>query len=74
MLEDESIKLYYDNIGKQRLWQENAPKIKGSGRSYPYLHPIRDLAQGSFHRCFHVCIDQISLLRSFLINNELRVN
>jgi hypothetical protein len=32
------------------------------------------LIQGSFHRCFHVCIDQVSFLRSFLINSELKVN
>jgi len=43
---------YSDNIWKQRLWQENVPKIsvqhtKGNGRSYPYLYPIGDLTQGS---------------------------
>jgi hypothetical protein len=40
-------KNYFDYIWKQKLWQENIPKIdveqtKGDGRSYPYF-PIRDL-------------------------------
>jgi hypothetical protein len=49
-------------------------QIEGNGRSYPYLYPIDDLVQGNFHRGFHVCIDQISFLRTFLTSNELRIN
>jgi hypothetical protein len=32
------------------------------------------IVQGSFHRGFHVCTNQISFLRSFLTNSELKVN
>jgi hypothetical protein len=64
---------------KQRLWQENVPKInveqtKGNGKSYPYLYPIGDLVQGNFHRDFNVCTNQGSFLKNFLTNNELKVN
>jgi hypothetical protein len=45
------------------LWYESVPKIgveriKSNGRSYLYLQPIKDLAQGSFHKSFHVCTNQ----------------
>jgi len=74
MLKDDSIKFYSNNVRRQKLWQENVPKtrveqIKGSGRSYPYLYPIGDLTQGSFHKGFHVCIDQ-----GLPTNSELKVN
>jgi hypothetical protein len=54
----------YENKGYDK---KNVPKIgveqiKDNGRFYPYLYPIRDLAQRSFHksfhRGFHVCTDQ----------------
>jgi hypothetical protein len=53
-------KLYYGNIWKQRLWQENIRKIdveqiESIGSIYLYLYPIKDLVQGSFPRGFHVC-------------------
>ncbi len=38
------------------------------------LYSIGDLAQGSFHRRFHVCTNQGGLLRRFLTNNELKFN
>jgi hypothetical protein len=46
------IELYFDNVWKQRLWQKIVPKTdveqtESSGRSYPYLYPIGNLAQGS---------------------------
>jgi hypothetical protein len=51
--------LYSDDIWKQRLKQESVPKIgveqtRGIGKSYPYLYPIGDLPQRSFHKGFHV--------------------
>jgi hypothetical protein len=57
------IEFYSNNIWKWKLWQKNVPKTnveqtKGNERSYPYLYPIGDLVQGSFHRGFHVCIDK----------------
>jgi hypothetical protein len=72
-------KIYFDNVRKQKLWQESAPKtgveqIKGNGRSYAYLYPIGDLVQGSFHKGFHVCIDQGNFFLKISINNELRIN
>jgi hypothetical protein len=73
------IKIYFNNIWKQKLWHENIPKIvveqtKSNGRSYAYLYPIGDLVQENFHRGFHVCTNQISFLIIFLNNNELIVN
>jgi hypothetical protein len=38
------------------------------------LYPIGDLIQRSFHKGFYVCINQKSFLKSFLINNELKIN
>jgi hypothetical protein len=65
----------------------NVEQIEGNGRSFPYLYPIRDLVQGSFHKSFHVCInkgsfhkgfhvctDQGNFFKNFLINSELGVN
>jgi hypothetical protein len=48
---------------KTKVMAKKVPKIgveytEGNGRFYPYLYPIKDLAQGSFHRGFLVCIDQ----------------
>jgi hypothetical protein len=73
------IKLYADNIWKQRLWQESETKTgveqtESNGRSYPYLYPIGDLVQGSFHRGLHVCTEQRSFLKNFLTNIELKIN
>jgi hypothetical protein len=83
---------YSDDIWKQRLLKENIPKtgleqIESNGKFFPCLYPIRDLAQGNFHRSFdvctkkghfykgfHVCTYQGSFLKNFLINNELEVN
>jgi hypothetical protein len=48
----------------------NVEQIEGNGSSYPYLYPIGDLAQRSFHRG----TDQGNCLRNILINNELKVN
>jgi hypothetical protein len=65
------MELYFDEVWKKKLRQEGVSKIsveqiESNWRSYPYLYPIGDLAQESFHKSFHVCID--------LINNELGVN
>jgi hypothetical protein len=60
--------LYYVNICKHeheknmtRLWCKIVPKttveqIERNERSYSYLYPFRDLAQGSFQGGFYVCI------------------
>jgi hypothetical protein len=45
--------LYSNDVWKQRLKQVNVSKtcferIEGYGRSYLYLHHIKDLAQGNF--------------------------
>jgi hypothetical protein len=41
----------------------NVEQTKSNERSYLYLYPIGVLAQGNFHKGFHVCINQkISLL------------
>jgi hypothetical protein len=42
------IELYYDNVWKQRLWQEiilkiGVEQIEGNESFYPYLYPIGDL-------------------------------
>jgi len=34
--------------------------------------PFGDLVQRNFHKSFHVCIDERSFLRNYLINNELK--
>jgi regulator of replication initiation timing len=65
-----------DVLEKKKLRQEIIPKtnveqIKGNGRSYPYLYPIRDLIQRKFHKGFHVCIDQGRFLKNFTTNSEL---
>ncbi len=39
----------------------------------PIYTPFGDLVQKSFHRSFHVCINQGIFLKSFLINSELKV-
>jgi hypothetical protein len=72
-------RLYSDDIWKQRLKQVNVPKtnvehIEGNGRSYPYLYPIVDLVQGSFHKGFHVCIDQASFHKGFHVCVNQKVN
>jgi len=55
--------------------QTNVEQTKINRRSYPYLYPIGDINQGSFHKGFHVCINQgKSFLRSFLTSSELKVN
>jgi hypothetical protein len=59
---------------KKIVSKTNVERTKGNGRSYPYLYPIGDLAQGGFQKGFHVCIDQKNFLRSFLTNTELKVN
>jgi len=60
-------KLYFDKVWRQWLWQKNVSKTnveqtKGDEKSYPYLYPIGDLVQGSFHTGFHgsfyVCTNQ----------------
>ncbi len=58
---------YHDDVSKQRLKQKKIPKIgveriKGNERSYPYLYPIGDLVQRSFHRdlCVHRLFKEIS--------------
>jgi len=45
-----------------------------NGRCYTYLYPNGDVIQRNFHKGFHVCTDQGSFLRSFLINSELGIN
>jgi hypothetical protein len=53
----------------------NTLKVMGGPTLFiPYLYPIGDLIQRSFHKGFHVCTDQGNFLRSFLINSELKVN
>jgi hypothetical protein len=44
----------------------NVEHIKSNVRSYLYLYPIGEVAQGRFHKRFHVCID--------LTNSELKIN
>ncbi len=56
---------------KNKVMIKKIPKInieqtEGSGRSYPYLYPIWDLAQGSFHKIFHVCTNQGSFHKGFM--------
>jgi hypothetical protein len=58
--------LYYTNIHKHehekhmiRLWYKIMPKINVEQideRSYFYLYPFGDLAQGNFQKGFYVCI------------------
>jgi len=64
--------MMYENKGYDRnvYPQIGVEHTKNNGKSHPYLYPIRDLAQGTFHRGFHVCIDQ----GSFLTNSELKIN
>jgi hypothetical protein len=50
--------------------QIGVEQTKNNGRSHPCLYLIRDLIQGTFHKGFHVCIDQAS----FLTNSELKIN
>jgi hypothetical protein len=61
------------------LWQESVPKTnveqtEGNGRSYLYLYPIGNLIQRNFQIGLCVCTNQRSFFRSFLTNNELRIN
>jgi hypothetical protein len=48
-------KFYIDKYGNKgydkKIYQKlMLNKLKVNGRSYPYLYPIGDLAQGSFHK------------------------
>jgi hypothetical protein len=48
--------LYSNNVWKQKIWQENIPKIdvekiKSNGRFYPYLYSIKDLVQENIQAC-----------------------
>jgi hypothetical protein len=58
----------------RKCTQTDIKHTKGNGRSYHYLYPIGDLVQGRFHKGFHVCTDQRSFFKSFLINGELIIN
>ncbi len=61
-------KIYYVNICKHeheknmtRLWckivlKTSAKQIEGNEKSYSYLYPFGDLAQGGFQGDFYVCI------------------
>jgi hypothetical protein len=63
------------------MTKKTIPKIgveqtKGNGRSYPYLYPIGDLAQGSLwtnSKELHVCTNQRSFLKNFLVQISLLV-
>jgi hypothetical protein len=62
MLKDDSIKKIiliesYKNKGydKKIVPKIGVEHIENNGRSYPYLCPIGDLVQRSFHKGFHVC-------------------
>jgi hypothetical protein len=48
-------------------------RLKVMGGPTPIYTPFGDLAQGSFHRGFHVCIDQGIFLKNFLTDSELKV-
>jgi hypothetical protein len=74
--------LYYVNIYKHeheknmtRLWCKIVPKtsveqIERNERSYSYLYPFRDLAQGNFQGGF-LCVHQINKLFKNLPNWDL---
>jgi len=54
----------------KKIPKTSVEQTKGSGRLNPYLYPIGVLTQKNFNKSFHVCSNQ----KSFLTNNELKVN
>jgi len=68
-------KLYSDNIWRKKVIIITSVKqIESNGMPYPYLYIIGDLVWGSFHKGFHVCIDQGSFFKNFPTNSELKIN
>jgi len=61
--------LYYASICKHEhkknitrlrckiVFKNGVEQIEGNERSYFYLYPFGDLAQGSFQRNFYICIE-----------------
>jgi hypothetical protein len=65
--------MYENKVYDRKMYPKlmlNILKLMGRftvyGLGTPYLYPIGELVQGSFHRGFHTCIDQGSFLKSFL--------
>jgi hypothetical protein len=56
------------------VFKTSVEQTKGNEKSYFYIYPFGDLAQGSFQGGFYVCIELKSFLRTFLTKNQLLVN
>ncbi len=46
-------------------------QIEGNKKSYSYLYPFEDLAQGSFQGSFYVCINLDLTMSQLKVNWEL---